>query len=61
MSGQWVPMCLVKSVRGKGPHHTLHSDVLLHCKFLPFDAAPEETTKAKVSRKRSLRDREAPH
>lgn len=48
----------VRPERGKGPHCTLHPDLLLPCGFLPIDAASEEEIETKLSR-RTLRKRKA--
>lgn len=53
------PVYMVKPERGNGPHRTLHRDLLLPCGFLPVDAGSEEETETKVSRRRSLRNRQA--
>ena len=54
------PVYVVKPERGNGPHRTLHRDLLLPCGFLPVNAAQEEETETKESRRRNLRSKKAP-
>ncbi|XP_064189748.1 uncharacterized protein LOC135253859 [Anguilla rostrata] len=53
------PVYIVKPERGNGPHCTLHRDLLLPCGFLPIDAAPQEETETKESRRKNLRSRKS--
>lgn len=54
------PIYVVKPESCNGPQCTLHRDLPFPCGFLTIDAAPEEETETKVSRRKDLRSRKPP-
>ncbi|KAK7893154.1 hypothetical protein WMY93_022306 [Mugilogobius chulae] len=52
------PVYVVKPESGKGPHRTLHRDLLLPCGFLPVETTPESKSHQNKQQKMHLRSQQ---